>query len=143
MKGLRILQLLLLVIPVFMMSCATPPPAPPPSASCPLVDANHPRAKLVLGSEFLSCKIIITEPQLRKQGTLTQSVVTVQNLTDLTYNLEHLFEWEEESGFSVDDIKVWRRFTLTPHQIKKFTSTGPTPEATKIIFTIRYPNSKF
>jgi uncharacterized protein YcfL len=133
------------VLGIALAGCATLEPAPPPPAppvSYPPVDTSWPGAKLVVGSPDLLGRVVVTSPQFRKQGRLTEAVVTVQNLSPGTYALEYLFEWEDEAGFSVDDVKVWRRFSLSPNQVTKFTSTGPAPEATRIIFTVRYPESK-
>ena len=124
-------------------ACA-PVASPPGSAQAfRPVDDSHPGAKLVVGAHGLLGRVVVAEPQLRKQGALTEAGVAVQNLSAGTFVLEYLFEWEDTSGFAVDDVKVWRRFTLTPHQISKFTSVGPSPEAAKMTFTIRYPDSTF
>lgn len=110
-----------------------PPPPPPPPVS------QHPGARLVVGSPELLGRVVIADPTLRKRGPLTEAVVTVQNLTEGTYTLEYLFEWEDDRGFTVDQVRVWQQFTLTPYQILKVSSTGPAPEASAILFTIRAP----
>lgn len=115
---------------------AAPPPPPPP------VDVSYPGAKLVVGSPDLLGRVVLTQPQFRKEGRLTESVVTVQNLTPGTYVLEYLFEWEDDAGFRVDEPRVWQQFTLTPYQITKLSSTGPAPQATRIMVTIRHPERK-
>lgn len=143
MKMLRFSTLLSILFLFFVSGCATTPPPPAtPIVTYKLVDTSHPDAKLILGAQVLGGNVEIIEPKLRKQGNLTQAVVTVQNLSNNTYDLEYLFEWEDESGFRIDQIKIWRPFTLTSHQIRKFNSTGTDPDAAKIIFTIRFPESK-
>lgn len=107
------------------------------------VDISHPRAKLITGSNKLLGKVLILNPRFRKVGKLYQAEVTVQNVTKNTYNLEYKFDWADEQGFTVDSRNVWHRFTLTPHQVQNFTSTGKTPEAKNIIFTIRLPHDAF
>jgi uncharacterized protein YcfL len=97
----------------------------------------------VVGAPDLLGRVTVGDAQLRKQGRLTEAGVTVRNLSAATYVLEYLFEWEDDGGFSADEVKVWRRFTLTPHQLAKFTSVGPSPESTRITFTLRYPQSDF
>jgi uncharacterized protein YcfL len=132
-----------LVVAVAVVGCAAVEPAPPPPAVVyPPVDTSWPGAKLVVGSPDLLGRVVVTSPQFRKQGRLTEAVVTVQNLSAATYGLEYLFEWEDDGGFIVDQVKVWQQVTLTAHQIMKLTSTGPAPEATRITFTIRYPERK-
>ena len=114
-------------------------PPPPPQA----VDTSHPRAKLVTGSERLLGMVLIENPRFRELGQLTQAEVTVRNTTENTYNLEYKYEWTDDQGFTVGSSSMWHRFTLTPHQEKNFPSTGKTPAAKNIIFTVRLPNTAF
>jgi uncharacterized protein YcfL len=131
------------LLAIVVAGCAAVEPAPPPPAVVyPPVDTSWPGAKLVVGSPDLLGRVVVTAPQFRKQGRLTEAVVTVQNLSAGTYGLEYLFEWEDDGGFTVDQVTVWQQVTLTPHQIMKLTSTGPAPEATRITFTIRYRERK-
>ena len=105
------------------------------------IDDSHPRAKLVLGSTKLIRKVVIISPKFREVGQLTEASVAVQNVTRHTYDLECRFEWEDDDGFTVDGLSVWRPFTLTPSLVKKFSATGPNPSATRIIFTVRLPHT--
>lgn len=130
-------MLALMLAPV-LAACAAK--APPEVLETRVVETRHPRAKLVLGSRKLIHQVVIVAPKFRQVGELTQASVEVQNLTEKTYALEYRFEWEEESGFGVDSTSVWRRFTLTPNQIQKFSSTGRAPEAKNIVFTVRLPH---
>ena len=130
----------LTILVALVMGCA-PKNVPPPRISN--VDTSYPGAKLVIGSDQLLGKVILRDVHFRKVGKFTQGEVTVQNTTNKTYYLEYLFEWEDNQGFSVDEVKVWRPFTLTPYQVRKFTSTGPVPEATRITFTVRFPERRF
>lgn len=107
------------------------------------IDATNPRARLVIGSEGLIGNIAIVDPRFRQLGQLSQAQVTVQNLTDGRYTLEYRVSWEDAQGFKVGNIGTWHRFTVTPKQLQSFTSTGKTPEATNIIFTIRLPDDVF
>ncbi|MBW2271874.1 MAG: YcfL family protein [Deltaproteobacteria bacterium] len=106
-----------------------------------VVDHTYPRAKLVLGSKDLLGKVVIIDPKFRKTGSLTEASVSVQNLSQNTYNLEYRFEWEDDDGFEVDGGGIWTRFSLTPNLIKKIRATGPSPQATRITFTVRYPHT--
>ena len=142
-RATRIVRGLGFMLALGLGACAPIGPSPPPAPTYLPVDKTDPRATLVVGSPDLLGRVLITEPQLRVQGALTEAGVTVQNLSAAAYVLEYLFEWEDDSGFNVDDTKVWRRFTLTPYQIMKFTSVGPSPESTRIRFTVRYPESRF
>jgi uncharacterized protein YcfL len=108
--------------------CAAIEPPPPPALPPP-VDTRYPGAKLVIGAPDLLGRVAVIDPLFRKRGALNEAIVTIQNLTEATYTLEYLFEWEDEAGFTVDQVRVWQPFTLTPHQIMKVNSTGPTPEA--------------
>jgi len=109
----------------------------------PMIDTSHPRAKLITGSEKLVNKVAVIDPRFRQVGQLQQAEVTVQNLTDIRYTLEYKFDWEDSQGFSVDSRSVWHRFTLTPRQTQRFQSTGKTPAAALIIFTVRFPDDAF
>lgn len=136
---MRSRAILIGILVVFIMGCAA---GNVPPTSIRNVDTSYPGAKLVIGSDEILGKVILRDAHFRKVGKFTQAEVTVQNTTNKTYNLEYLFEWEDSQGFSVDEVKVWRAFTLTPYQVRKFTSTGPVPEATRITFTVRFPESK-
>lgn len=106
-----------------------------------VVDEANPRAKLILGSRDLLGKVVIIDPKFRKTGSLTEASVSVQNLSKKTYHLEYRFEWEDDDGFGVDGMSVWQRFSLTPNLVKKIRATGPSPQATRITFTVRYPHT--
>ena len=109
----------------------------------PNVDISHPRAKLVIGSKKTLGKGKILNPRFRTLGKMTQAEVTVQNLTETKFSLEYKYDWADSQGFTVDSGSMWHRFTLTPHQVKNFSSTGKTPEAQNIIFTVRFPHDAF
>ena len=109
----------------------------------PTTDSSHPRAKLIVGSRQLSGKVIIVDPRFRLVGRLNQAEVTVKNLTETRYALEYKFEWQDNQGFSIDSGNVWHRFTLTPLQTRRFQSTGKTPQASAIIFMVRFPDDAF
>mgnify|MGYP003588516255 CR=1 FL=1 len=114
------------------------------SGSVPqIVDASNPRARLVTGSRDLLNRVLMVNPRFRPVGALTQAQVTVQNLTGDRYSLEYKFDWTDPQGFSIDNSSVWHRFTLSPHQIVDFNSTGKTPDAQNLTFTIRYPDDGF
>lgn len=108
-----------------------------------IVDTSDPRARLITGSRDLLNRVVMVNPRFRPVGNLTQAEVTVQNLTDDRYMLEYKFEWSDPQGFSIGDAAVWHRFTLSPHQIRDMSSTGKTPEAQNLTFTIRYPDDAF
>jgi uncharacterized protein YcfL len=109
----------------------------------PSIDQSYPGAKLVLGSEDLVGEVRLSNAIFRPVGQLTQAQVTVQNLTDTRYTLEYKFDWEDANGFAIGSLGTWHRFKLTPRHVAKFTSTGKTPEATNIIFTVRLPDDVF
>ncbi len=124
------------------------PPAPakqqPVAPVAPATtDTSHPRAKLIVGSGQLAGKVVITDPRFRSVGRLNQAEVTVKNLTETRYALEYKFEWQDKQGFSIDSGNVWHPFTLTPLQTRRFQSTGKTPQASAIIFMIRFPDDAF
>lgn len=108
--------------------------APPPA-----VDTSHPRAKLVLASNGLAGRIDLSETRFRKLGTFTQAQVTVQNLTTDRYILEYKFGWYDEDWFATGQKTAWHRFSLSPNQIETLQSMGKTPEASRIVLTVRFP----
>lgn len=135
----RLLIAFVVVLPL--IGCQTNPVRPPDMV--PTIDTSDPRAKLVVGSEKLLRKIGLGDTRFRQVGQLTQAQVLVQNLTDDRYTLEYRFEWESDQGFSTGAINTWHRFTLTPRETKTFVSTGNTPEAARIVFTVRLPDDVF
>jgi len=109
----------------------------------PSIDQSYPGATLILGSEALVGVVHLTNPKVRSIGELDQAQVTVQNLTDTRYTLEYKFDWEDYQGFAAGSPGAWHRFILTPRQVKTFSSTGNTPDATNIVFTVRLPDDIF
>ena len=107
------------------------------------VNRSYPGATIVYGSKYLAMDIWISDARFQPVGQLTRAQVTLENTTETRYTLEYKFDWEDRSGFSVDNMGTWHRFTVAPREIRKFTSTGKTPEATGIIFTIRLPDDTF
>ena len=108
--------------------------APPPA-----VDTSHSRAKLVLASNGLAGRIDLSETRFRKLGAFTQAQVTIQNLTPDRYVLEYKFDWHDEDWFATGQKTAWHRFTLSPNQIESLQSMGKTPEASRIVLTVRFP----
>ena len=107
------------------------------------LDDSHPRARLVLGSEKLVGNIRMANIRFRKVGLFTQAQIGIQNLSDVRYNLEYKVEWEDATGFMVDQSGAWQRFTLAPTQIDTVTTTGKVPEAHQVVFTVRIPDDPF
>lgn len=107
------------------------------------LDDSHPRARLVLGSEKLVGNIRMANIRFRKVGLFTQAQIGIQNLSDVRYNLEYKVEWEDVSGFMINQSGAWQRFTLAPTQIDTVTTTGKVQEAYKVVFTVRLPDDPF
>ena len=107
------------------------------------IDQSYPGATLVLASKDLVNDVTLSNPTFQSVGQLTRAQVTVQNLTGNRYTLEYKFDWEDAQGFSVNSLGSWQRFTLSPRQARKFTSTGKVPEAMNITFTVRLPDDAF
>jgi len=107
------------------------------------MDDSHSRARLVLGSEKLVGNIRMANIRFRKVGLFTQAQIGIQNLSNVRYNLEYKVEWEDASGFMLDQSGVWQRFTLSPTQIDTVTATGKVEEAHKVVFTVRLPDDPF
>lgn len=121
----------------------TPPAYGSEIMSTPTVDTSHPRAKIVVASEALVGQIVVIDPKFRELGKLTQTQLTLQNLTENRYTIEYKFDWEDAQGFKIEGPSVWRTQTMTPHLVTNLNSTGKTPQAKNIIFTIRFPDNVF
>ncbi|MDZ7758837.1 MAG: DUF1425 domain-containing protein [Desulfovermiculus sp.] len=137
------LLIILLFLGWCMSGCQPQVSSPNPVEPVSNVDTSHPRAKLVIGSKKILGKVKILNPRFRKVGKMTQAEVTVQNLSDTKFSLEYKFDWQDAQGFTVDSGSMWHRFTLTPHQMRDFSSTGKTPAAEQITFTVRFPHDAF
>ncbi len=109
----------------------------------PSIDSNHPRARLVYGSDAILGRIQLLNPRFRKVGQLTQAQASVRNDSEIRFTLEYKFDWEDAGGFTVVSNHTWHRFTITPGELRTFNSTGKTPEAENIVFTIRLPDDVF
>jgi len=107
------------------------------------IDQSNPRAALILASKAMLGNVVVLDPKFREVGKLTQTQVTVQNLTENRYTVEYKFDWEDSQGFKIEGPSVWRTLTLTPHLVTHLSSTGKTPQAKNIIFTLRFPDNVF
>lgn len=105
------------------------------STSKPIVQ-NKQNARLVLGEESLQGHIRIENPKVRSTGNFKQGAVMVRNLTNKEYHLEYKFDWMDSEGFELSQGS-WKRFDLSPRQIREFSSTGRKEEATRFTFTVR------
>ncbi len=125
--------------------CQTPPSVSenPGYIARDTLDNSDPRARLVLGSNKLVGNVRMANLRFRKVGLFTQAQVGIQNLSNDRYNVEYRVEWEDESGFMVDQSGVWRRLTLSPTQIDTFTTTGKVQEAAHIVINLRMPDDPF
>lgn len=132
-----------MVLSFYTMGCMQQVSSPNPIEPISNVDTSHPRAKLVIGSKKILGKVKILNPRFRKLGQMTQAEVTVQNLTETKFSLEYKFDWLDAEGFTVDSGSMWHRFTLTPHEVENFSSTGKNPDAENIVFTVRFPHDAF
>ena len=127
----------------FSIGCSAPVSSAQRTVPAAAINTEHPRARLVLGSDDLIGRIALLDPRFREVGLLNQAQVTVQNLTQDRYTLEYKVEWEDNQGFAIGSNAMWQRFTLTPNQVQRFKSVGKTPEAKKINFTVRLPDDAF
>ena len=107
------------------------------------INAEHPRVRLVLGSEQLVGKIALVNVRLDDSSDLPRVEVSVQNLTNDRYTLEYRYEWQDRQGFGINDNTVWRRFVLGPREIRSFQTVGKNPDAYSVTFTVRLPDDIF
>jgi uncharacterized protein YcfL len=107
------------------------------------ITTSFPRARLVLGSDALLKRIVMVDARIGEIGQLTRAEVSVQNLTNKKYTLEYMYTWEDEQGFSINENRVWKRFTLGPKQIRSFKTVGGDPNAYAITMTVRIADDVF
>ena len=107
------------------------------------VNNENPRARLVLGSADLVDRIALTDARLGTAGVLAKGEVTVQNLSNNRYSLEYQYAWEDREGFSINENRVWQRFTLAPRELRSFKSVASDPKAYKYTLTVRLPDDFF
>ncbi len=137
---------ILFIVPiVFLLNACTPETAAenPGFVKADTLDESLPTARLILGSDSLVGKVRMANVKLRKVGTLTQAQIAIQNLSDDRQKLEYRIEWEDESGFIVDQSGVWRQVILSPSQIDTISTTAKKPEAEKVIINLRNPDKPF
>lgn len=106
------------------------------------IDDSHPRARLIVGSTPLHGNVVLSEPRFRPVGNFQQAQVTVRNLTQDRYTLEYRVDWFDDHDFSVDDRRVWHRLTLNAYEERALTSTGKTPQASKVTVIVRLPDDR-
>ncbi|MEJ2608844.1 MAG: YcfL family protein [Candidatus Thiodiazotropha sp.] len=105
--------------------------------------SSFPRARLVLGSDALLERIAMVDARIGEVGQLTRAEVSIQNLTNTKYTLEYMYAWEDEQGFSINENRVWKRFSLGPKEIKSFKSVGGDPNAYSVTMTVRMADDVF
>ncbi len=107
------------------------------------INDEHPRMRLVLGSEKLVGKIALVDVRVGAVGHFARAEVTVQNLSNNRYSLEYVYDWEDEQGFSINENKVWKRFVLAPREVKSFQAIGKDQRAYKATMKVRLPEDVF
>lgn len=107
------------------------------------IDTTHPRAELVLGSNKLLRKVVLTNVRFGNVGNFQRAEVGLQNLVEKRFSLEYRIDWQDKQGFTVNSNNAWHRIVLGPKQIKSLKSVGKVPEAYKIQVTVRYPDDLF
>jgi uncharacterized protein YcfL len=80
---------------------------------------------------------------VRKVGSLSQANIAFQNISSERLHLEYRIEWEDKDGFVVDQSGAWRQIVLAPTQIDSVMSVGKTPNAEKVVVTLREPDDAF
>ena len=140
----RFLSFLLCIASITLGACAPQQVDEPEQLTAPpVVERRAPDAKLIFGSSSLVGRILLDSPGVRSVGQFKQAQVSVQNMTDLRYQLEYKFDWYDARNFDVGGLGTWHRFTLTPKEMATFSSTGKTPQAARIVFTVRFPDDVF
>ncbi len=101
------------------------------------VDASYPGLKRVIASDYLLGSISVIDPKLGSKGNFSKAQVTVKNLTQIQYELEYQYQWEDQEGFAVGSPRPWHRFALGPKELKNFSEMALQQDAKGAIFTVR------
>ncbi len=107
------------------------------------IDATHPRAELIIGSEKLLGNIVLTNVRFGNVGNFQRAAVGIQNRKEARFSLEYKIEWQDDQGFELNTATAWHRVTLGPKQIKNIQSVGKDPDAYQILVTVRFPDDHF
>ncbi len=104
------------------------------------IDVTHPRAELVIASDKLLNNLVMTNVRFGNVGNFQRTEIGMQNISARNLNLEYKIDWQDNQGFSVNSHSIWKRFSLSPKQIKNVQSVGKVPEAYQVLVTVRLPN---
>jgi uncharacterized protein YcfL len=92
--------------------------------------------KNVINNELLQEKVAIISHRDRINNDLLQMQVTIQNLTDDTYELEYKVTWLDGSGFNLDSTP-WLPLTLNGRERRNIEQLAHTQKARDYKFQIR------
>ena len=107
------------------------------------IDTTHSRAELVLASDKLLRKLVMTNVRFGTVGNFARAEVGMQNLSGSKLQLEYKIDWQDSQGFTINSNNTWHRFSLAPKEIKNLQSVGKTPEAARIQVVVRLPDDLF
>lgn len=139
-KVLGILPILLLV---GLSACVAPQGATVRQINDKTIDSNHPRAQLVLASDQLLGKLVMTNVRFGTVGNFERTELGMQNLSKRKLALEYRIVWQDRDGFTINSNNAWHRMTLSPKQINNVQSVGKDPAAYQIQVVVRLPDDLF
>lgn len=136
-------SLLLIVFLVMVSGCAAPQGAMVKHFDDQTIDDTHPRALLVLASDQLPGKVVITNVHFGTVGNFPRTQFSLQNLSKRKLALEYQIVWKDAEGFTVNANNAWHRTILSPKQIYDVQSVGKDPAAYQIDVVLRLPDDLF
>lgn len=107
------------------------------------IDVTHPRAQLVLASDQLLGKLVMTNVRFGTVGNFTRTELDMQNLSSRKLALEYRIVWKDKDGFTINGNNAWHRMILSPKQINNVQSVGKDSDAYQIQVVVRLPDDLF
>ena len=126
-----------------MGGCVTPQGANVQHIADKTIDTTNPRATLVLASDQLPGKLVMTNVRFGAVGNFQRTELSMQNLSKRKLVLEYKIVWQDNNGFTINSNQAWHRFSLSPKQIQNFQSVGKDPDAYQIQVIVRLPDDIF
>lgn len=133
-----------IVIFLFGLSaCVAPQGATVRQINDQTIDVTHPRAQLVIASDQLLGKLVMTNVRFGTVGNFARTELGMQNLSKRKLVLEYRIIWQDKDGFTINANNAWHRTIMSPKQINNVQSVGKDPDAYQIQVVVRLPDDLF
>lgn len=112
-----------------------------------IIGCTHPQSsnnvltkpnRVIINNIPLSKKVKITSFSTRYVNNILESYVQVQNLSQVTYDLEYRFKWYDQDKYEVgENLSIWKPLFLDAMDAKKIIGLASTEKAESFKFYIR------